>query len=107
MDDRKVIADEFQLHSKDRQKDIVRDVMRELGASPRQMVRVCVLIAHENGSRSNSRFPSPFKIKDQQPVPLIDFKGIPDFRQTRIAMLRAETMNDLLAILEETRAKLG
>ena len=34
-------------------------------------------------------------------------KGIPDFRQTRIAMLRAETMNDLLAILEETRAKLG
>ena len=35
------------------------------------------------------------------------FKGIPDFRQTRIAMLRAETMNDLLAILEETRAKLG
>ena len=35
------------------------------------------------------------------------FKGIPDFRQTRIAMLRAETMNNLLAILEETRAKLG
>lgn len=35
------------------------------------------------------------------------FKGIPDFRQTRIAMLRAETMDDLLAILEETRAKLG
>ena len=76
MDDRKVIADEFQLHSKDRQKDIVRDVMRELGASPRQMVRVCVLIAHENGSRSNSRFPSPFKIKDQQPVPLIDLPSV-------------------------------
>ena len=35
------------------------------------------------------------------------FKGIPDFRQTRIAMLRADTMDDLLAILEETRAKLG
>ena len=35
------------------------------------------------------------------------FKGIPDFRQTRIAMLRAETMNDLLAILEETRSRLG
>ena len=34
------------------------------------------------------------------------FKGIPDFRQTRIAMLRAETMNDLLAILEETRSRL-
>ena len=43
MDDRKVIADEFQLHSKDRQKDIVRDVMRELGAGPRQMVRICGL----------------------------------------------------------------
>ena len=25
----------------------------------------------KNGSRSNSRFPSPFKIKDQWPVPLI------------------------------------
>ena len=43
MGDQKVIADEFQLHSKDRQKDIVRDVMRELGAGPRQMVRVCGL----------------------------------------------------------------
>ena len=57
MGDQKVIADEtvrevllskcgartipeFQLHTKDRQKDIVRDVMRELGAGPRQMVRV-------------------------------------------------------------------
>ena len=35
--------DSFQLHTKDRQKDIVRDVMRELGAGPRQMVRVCGL----------------------------------------------------------------
>ena len=31
------------LCAKDRQKDIVRDVMRELGAGPRQMVRVCGL----------------------------------------------------------------
>ena len=31
------------------------------------------------------------------------FKGIPNFRQTRIAMLRAETMDDLLAILEDIR----
>ena len=31
------------------------------------------------------------------------FKGIPNFRQTRIAMLRAETMNDLLGILEDVR----
>ena len=31
------------------------------------------------------------------------FKGIPNFRQTRIAMLRAETMPDLLAILEDIR----
>ena len=35
------------------------------------------------------------------------FKGIPDFRQTRIAMLRAETMSDLLTILEDIRQRLG
>ena len=35
------------------------------------------------------------------------FKGIPDFRQTRIAMLRAETMPDLMAILEDVRKRLG
>ena len=35
----KSIAD-FQLYSKERQKDIVRDVMTELGAGPRQMSRV-------------------------------------------------------------------
>ena len=29
----------FQLHSKDRQKDIVRDVMRELGAGPQSVNR--------------------------------------------------------------------
>ena len=57
MEEREIIADEtvrelllkkcgvrtiaeFQLHTKQRQKDIVRDVMRELGAGPRQMVRV-------------------------------------------------------------------
>ena len=35
------------------------------------------------------------------------FKGIPDFRQTRIAMLRAETMSELLTILEDIRQRLG
>ena len=34
------------------------------------------------------------------------FKGIPNFRQMRIAMLRAETMDELLAILEEIRTLL-
>jgi tRNA-dihydrouridine synthase B len=34
------------------------------------------------------------------------FKGIPDFRQTRIAMLRADNMADLMAILEECRVRL-
>ena len=34
------------------------------------------------------------------------FKGIPDFRQTRIAMLRAETVDELLRILEECRERL-
>ena len=31
------------------------------------------------------------------------FKGIPDFRQTRIAMLRAESVDELFAIIEQTR----
>jgi nifR3 family TIM-barrel protein len=31
------------------------------------------------------------------------FKGIPNFRQTRIAMLRAEHTDELMAILEDTR----
>lgn len=31
------------------------------------------------------------------------FKGIPDFRQTRIKMLRADKMDDLLAVLEDCR----
>ena len=34
------------------------------------------------------------------------FKGIPNFRQTRIAMLRAERVDELLSILEEVRGLL-
>ena len=34
------------------------------------------------------------------------FKGIPNFRQTRIAMLRAETVEGLVGILEECRERL-
>ncbi len=34
------------------------------------------------------------------------FKGIPDFRQTRIAMLKAETMEELTNIIEEIRIRL-
>ena len=34
------------------------------------------------------------------------FKGIPDFRQTRIAMLRAESADELLDILEHCRERL-
>lgn len=34
------------------------------------------------------------------------FKGIPDFRQTRIAMLRASTVGELMAILEDCRKRL-
>ncbi len=34
------------------------------------------------------------------------FKGIPDFRQTRIAMLRANTLEELLPILEHCRQRL-
>ena len=34
------------------------------------------------------------------------FKGIPDFRPTRIAMLRAATLDELLPIIDETLEKL-
>ena len=34
------------------------------------------------------------------------FKGIPDFRQTRIAMLRADTVKELTSIMEEVRERL-
>lgn len=34
------------------------------------------------------------------------FKGIPDFKQTRIAMLRADTVEELTAVLEECRQRL-
>ena len=35
------------------------------------------------------------------------FKGIPDFRQTRIAMLQANRMEELMAILEQCRDRLN
>jgi len=35
------------------------------------------------------------------------FKGIPDFRQTRIAMLRASTADELTGILEHCRERIG
>ena len=34
------------------------------------------------------------------------FKGIPDFRQTRIAMLRAERVDEVIQILEQCRERL-
>ncbi|MDY5670374.1 MAG: tRNA dihydrouridine synthase DusB, partial [Prevotella sp.] len=34
------------------------------------------------------------------------FKGIPDFRQTRIAMLRATTVEELTGILKECRERI-
>lgn len=35
------------------------------------------------------------------------FKGIPNFKETRIAMLRAETLNDLNGILDHIEATFG
>ena len=35
------------------------------------------------------------------------FKGLPDFKQLRIAMLRAETMEELFAIFEQIKAQYG
>ena len=34
------------------------------------------------------------------------FKGIPDFRQTRIAMLRASTVEELTGIMEQVRERI-
>ncbi|MBQ8937967.1 MAG: tRNA dihydrouridine synthase DusB, partial [Bacteroidaceae bacterium] len=34
------------------------------------------------------------------------FKGIPDFRQTRIRMLQAETVDELFEVMEHTRTLL-
>ena len=34
------------------------------------------------------------------------FKGVPDFKQTRIAMLRANKMNELIGILKDCRERL-
>jgi len=34
------------------------------------------------------------------------FKGVPDFKQTRIAMLRANKMDELIGILENCRERL-
>ena len=34
------------------------------------------------------------------------FKGIPDFRQTRVAILRAETQEELFALLEQAKQKI-
>ena len=34
------------------------------------------------------------------------FKGIPDFRQTRIRILRAETQEELFALLDEAKEKI-
>ena len=35
------------------------------------------------------------------------FKGLPDFKQLRIAMLRAETVEELFAIFEQIKAQYG
>ena len=35
------------------------------------------------------------------------FKGLPDFKQTRIALLRAETVTDVFAIMDDIVAKWG
>ncbi len=35
------------------------------------------------------------------------FKGIPDFRATRVRMLRAETVDELFAVLDEAAGRLG
>jgi tRNA-dihydrouridine synthase len=49
--------------------------------------------------------PSTYQSSDLATSPI--FKGIPDLRQTRIAMLRATKEEELMAIMEDIRQKFG
>ena len=82
----------------------VRDFLDETGEKPltiNEKLDILIEQLHINVSRIDEKRGILHTRRHLAATPL--FKGIPNFRQTRIAMLRAETMDDLLAILEDVR----
>ena len=82
----------------------VRDYLDETGEKPLTINEKIDLLIEQlriNVSRIDEKRGILHTRRHLAATPL--FKGIPNFRQTRIAMLRAETMDDLLAILEDVR----
>ena len=82
----------------------VRDFLDETGEKPltiNEKIDILIEQLRINVSRIDEKRGILHTRRHLAATPL--FKGIPNFRQTRIAMLRAETMDDLLAILEDVR----
>ena len=82
----------------------VRDYLDETGEKPltiNQKLDILIEQLRINVSRIDEKRGILHTRRHLAATPL--FKGIPNFRPTRIAMLRAETMPELLAILEDIR----
>ena len=86
----------------------VRDFLDETGEKPLtfdQKLDILIEQLRINVSRIDEKRGILHTRRHLAATPL--FKGIPNFRQTRIAMLRAESMDELLAILEDIRVLLS
>ena len=86
----------------------VRDFLDETGENPlsfNQKLDILIEQLHINVERIDEKRGILHTRRHLAATPI--FKSIPNFRQTRIAMLRAETMDELLGILEDTRTLLG
>ena len=86
----------------------VRDYLDETGEKPltiNQKLDILIEQLRINVSRIDEKRGILHTRRHLAATPL--FKGIPNFRPTRIAMLRAETMPELLAILEDIRTTHG
>ena len=82
----------------------VRDYLDETGEKPltiNEKIDILIEQLRINVSRIDEKRGILHTRRHLAATPL--FKGIPNFRPTRIAMLRAETMDELLAILEDVR----
>ena len=85
----------------------VRDYLDETGEKPltiNQKLDILIEQLRINVERIDEKHGILHTRRHLAATPL--FKGIPNFRPTRIAMLRAETMPELLAILEDVRTLL-
>ena len=86
----------------------VRDYLDETGEKPltiNQKLDILIEQLRINVSRIDEKRGILHTRRHLAATPL--FKGIPNFRPTRIAMLRAETIPELLAILEDIRTTHG